>query len=155
MNIIIGIGEYAVSNKKADVLKTFALSSCVGVTMYCPKKYVAGMIHIALPNHTIGTSISKPGHYASLGIPLLLDKMNREFGCKKNDLVIQIFGGANSLYVNDNFLIGKRNLNAITKLLHKMELKYSVREVGGHISRTLEMDVATGHIRIYSQPINI
>ncbi|MHB8129598.1 MAG: chemotaxis protein CheD [Mobilitalea sp.] len=155
MDIIIGIGEYAISNKQADRLKTFALASCVGVTMYCPNKLAAGMIHIALPNHTISTNISKPGYFASLGVPLLLDKMCKEFGCKKNDLVIQLFGGADSLYENDNFLIGKKNLLAITNFLKQKELKYSYKEVGGNISRTLEMDVATGHIKVHSQLICI
>ncbi len=156
MDIIIGIGEYAISNRREDVLKTFALASCVGVTMYCPISSAAGMIHIALPEYQINNgSLSKPGYYASLGLPLLLHKMEKEFGCKKSDLVIQLFGGADSIRANDYFLIGKKNIYAITNMLTKMQLRYSNAEIGGNLSRTIEMDVATGRITIHTQPIKI
>jgi len=156
MDIIIGIGEYGISNKKEDVLKTFALASCVGVTMYCPKVSAAGMVHIALPmNQTINESLSKPCYYASLGVPLLLDKMEKEFNCKQKDLVIQLFGGADSVNKNDYFLIGRKNIIYITNLLEKMELRYSYGGIGGNLSRTIEMDVATGCIKIHTQPIKV
>lgn len=156
MQIIIGIGEYGISNKKDDSLKTFALASCVGITMYNPITSAAGMIHIALPDHQInGGSINKPGYYVSLGIPLLLQKMEKVFGCKKNGLIVQLYGGADSISNNDCFCIGRRNLEAITKLLTKMDLCYSLGGVGGKISRTIEMEVATGYIKISTQPIRI
>lgn len=156
MDIIIGIGEYAISNRQEDVLKTYALASCVGVTIYCPINSVAGMIHIVLPDYqTMNEGLSNPGYYASLGLPLLLHKIEKEFGCKKGDLVIRLFGGADSIRENDYFLIGKKNIYAITNILNKMELKHSIAEVGGNLSRTIEMEVATGHITIHTQPIKI
>ena len=156
MDIIIGIGEYAISNKKEDVLKTYALASCVGITMYCPLTKVGGMIHIALPNHHITElNHSKPGYYASLGVPLLLDMMEKKFHCKKDNLIIQLFGGADSINKMDCFNIGRKNINAITNLLTKMSLKYSFTSVGGHLSRTIEMDIESGQIKMHTQPINI
>lgn len=156
MDIIVGIGEYGFSNKKEDILKTYALASCVGITMYHPKTSAAGMLHIALPDHQIGNqTISKPGYYASLGIPLLLQTMEKEFGCKKSELVIQLFGGAASIRRDDCFMIGKRNITAITDLLIKAGLKYTCTEVGGYQSRTIEMVVATGCVRLYTQPMRI
>ena len=47
MDKIVGIGEYAISNRREDIIKTFALASCVAVTAYSPSKGVAGMVHIA------------------------------------------------------------------------------------------------------------
>lgn len=156
MNIIIGIGEYAISNKKEDTLKTYALASCVGITMYCPLSKVGGMIHIALPDHQI-TKVqnNKPGYYASLGVPLLLDMMERKFNCKKGNLKIQLFGGADSINKVDFFNIGKKNIQEITYLLTKMNLQYSSTNVGGYFSRTIEMDIATGQIKFHTQPIKI
>lgn len=156
MDIIIGIGEYGISNKKEDVLKTFALASCVGVTMYSEVDKVAGMIHIALPEQqTRNDKLSKIGYYASQGVPLLLHKMEKEFGCKQKDLEIQLFGGADSICKADNFLIGKKNILAITSLLAKMQLRYSFGGVGGNLSRTIVMDVATGSIKTHTQPLRI
>lgn len=156
MDIIIGIGEYGISNRKDDVLKTFALASCVGVTMYCRQVMAAGMIHIVLPNHQIkGGNLSKPGYYASLGVPMLIEKMEKEFKCNKKDLVIQLFGGANSICKSDLFLIGKKNIQAISNILTKMNLRYSLSEVGGNMSRTIEMDILSGQVKIHTQPIKI
>jgi chemotaxis protein CheD len=156
MNIIIGIGDYGISNKQEDILKTYALASCVGITMYYPKTTAAGMLHIALPDHKIGSqTISKPGYYATLGIPLLLQTMEKEFGCKRSDLVIQLFGGASSISCNDCFMIGKRNIATVTDLLSELGLRYSFAGVGGYQSRTIEMAVATGSVKVYTQPMRI
>lgn len=156
MNIVIGIGDYAISNKKEDYLKTFALATCVGVTMYCPQKKVAGMVHIALPNHQkYGESYSKPCYYASLGLPLILQKLEKEYGCKLENLIIQLFGGAESICKKDYFQIGKQNRTAITSLLDERRLKYSMGSVGGYLSRTIEMAVETGTIKMETQPIRI
>lgn len=156
MDNIIGIGQYAVSNKKEDVLKTYALATCVGITMYCPVNEAGGMIHVALPDHqSNGVYSSKPGYYASLGVPLLLNMMEKKFDCNKKDLIIQLFGGAESINKKDCFHIGKKNLHAITNVLDQMNLKYSFSSVGGHMSRTIEMNATTGHIKMHTQPIKI
>jgi len=156
MDKIIGIGEFDISNKQEDILKTFALASCVAVTMYHPKALAAGMIHIALPDHSLNSSeIGKPGYYASLGIPRLLQIMEKEFNCKRNELVIQLYGGADSISIHDCFLIGRRNLAAISKILLQEGLRFSYKDVGGTLSRTIAMKVATGVVKVHTQHLRI
>jgi len=156
MDIIIGIGEWAVSNKQEDVLKTFALASCVAVTVYSPIRRVAGMIHIALPSPPIAGAIpDRKGYYATTGIPLLLHEMRNRYGCSKGELDIQLFGGARSVSDRDVFQIGQRNLDTIQEILKSLNLKYKATETGGTYSRSLRMEVATGRIEVTYQPIMI
>ncbi|GAB1483918.1 hypothetical protein MASR2M78_27350 [Treponema sp.] len=49
----VGIGEWAVSKSIDDVIKTYALGSCVAVIIYDAKAKVGGLIHVALPDSSI------------------------------------------------------------------------------------------------------
>jgi chemotaxis protein CheD len=156
MNHIIGIGDYAITSHAEDTLETYALASCVGVTVYSPAKKVAGMMHIALPNDFgIKEDILRPGYYATVGIPFLIKEMQYKYGCFKNELDIQIFGGALSIRENDFFNIGAKNLEMIKKIFLYTGVNYKLTDVGGYMSRTIKMDAATGAIKIYTQPIKI
>jgi len=156
LDIIVGIGDYAISNKREDVIKTYALASCVGVTLYCPRNGVAAMLHTVLPDHhLVNSSITNPSYFVSTGVPLLLNRLEKEFGCKKRDLIIRLYGGANSINQSDLFHIGKKNLNAITHLLTDLNLKYTFSDVGGNESRTIEIKVASGDVKVFKQPIKI
>ena len=157
MDRIVGIGEYVISDDKQDVIKTFALASCVAITIYCSKLSVAGMAHIALPYHT-DTNVGKGKqdfYYAETAVPLLIQKMCQDYRCKKQEMLIELFGGARSRKGNDIFQIGDRNLMATKKILDEMRLYYVDKEVGGTYSRTLEMAVATGEKTIRKQPMCI
>lgn len=157
MNIVIGIGDYAVSDNEKDVLKTFALGSCVALTVYSPKKRVLGMAHIALPHSNIDIEASKnrPGHFADTAIPLLLDIFSSKYGCNKNDLVYNIYGGSKSIQANDIFKIGKRNVETIVDIFNKNNISLNKSETGGLVSRTIEADVNSGNVKLSIYPINI
>ena len=152
---IAGIGELIFSQNADDILKTYALSSCVAVIVYNPLKKKAGLIHIALPNHeNIEVIKKRPYYFANTGVPLLIDGMCQKYGCYKDDLKITLIGGAMSKRIDDIFNIGIKNLQMIKKILNNYNLKYQATEIGGMLSRTVEIDVATGLIEVYSQPIN-
>lgn len=155
MDTVIGIGEYAVSQGEAHTIKTYALASCVAVTAYSPLKKVGGMVHVALPFPTGGDSKQRPGYFATTGVPMLVDKLCQEFGCRKGELKIQIYGGAKSINENDIFNIGKKNIEAVIQILTNLKLKVHKLEVGGTNSRTIEMDLTTGYVKVSIQPIRI
>jgi len=112
-NLIIGIGEYVVSNKKEDTIKTYALASCVAVIIYSSSKKVSGMVHISLPEAEL----------------ILLEMMI--------------------------YLLGQKNIEAIKKNLTNIGLKHNLQEVGSFVSRSIEMEVTTGNIKLDTQPIRI
>lgn len=151
---IIGIGEMAASANRGDVLKTFALSSCVAVTAYSPRKKVSGLVHIALPTADGVVRVHvNPCYYADTGVPLLIESMRGLCACKAAELRIRLYGGASSVTVNDVFHVGRMNLLETRRILSAMHLSYQEKDTGGHLSRTLEMNVETGEVLVYSQPL--
>jgi chemotaxis protein CheD len=155
MDRIVGIGEYIISNNREDILKTFALASCVGVTAYSSTKGVAGMIHIALPTPKVEPNpVLRPGYYATTGIPLFFNKLCSGYGCKINELKINLYGGSSSIN-EDVFHIGKKNVDIIKKLLMDMRIDYDIDDTGGTISRTLIMNVETGEVKTITHPLII
>lgn len=152
---IVGLGDISISSISGDIIKTFALASCVGITAYCASLHLAGMIHIVLPTRPKHSIVnSKPSYYASTGVPLFIKSL-LENGCAKNELAIKIFGGAFSPNKNDYFNIGLRNLNEVENSLRLLNVPYMLVDVGGSNSRTLFMDVATGAIKVHKLPILI
>ncbi len=146
----------ATSNKPNDIIKTFALATCVGVTVFCPVTSSAGMVHVVLPDHRDASSyISKAGYFATIGVPLLITKMIKSYGCQKSDLRVQLFGGASSLNNNDYFMIGKRNIDSVSTILSEMGIPYVRTAVGGNVSRTIALQVTNGQVSISAQAMKI
>jgi chemotaxis protein CheD len=155
MEIVIGLGEYAISNKPEDYIKTYALSSCVAITTYCREKKALGMVHIVLPNSTINPnlSIEKPCYFADTAVPFLIQETCKLAYCSKDDLIIGIFGGAKPIRRKDIFNIGDRNVEEAIFQLNKLGIKANHIDTSGAHSRTLMMDVSSGTPKIYYQKI--
>jgi chemotaxis protein CheD len=150
--IHVGIGDLAVSANPEDVVKTFALGSCVAVIAWDKVNRIAGMIHVALPDAAINPEKAreKPAYFASTGIPAFMEELRRSSAARPF-LVIKLAGGSNILDGAGRFDIGKRNLLAIRKLLWKHGLGTIAEDVGGSISRTVTISVATGEVTVNSQ----
>ena len=136
--VVVGIGEYAVSKNPNDVIKTFALGSCVAVIIYDKIKQIAGLIHIALPESKIAVEKSEklPGYFADTGLPLFLEDFRKKGGMLTNSW-IKLAGGANVLNSSYNFDIGTRNVLAIKKYLWKYNLGIISEDTGGIMGRKL------------------
>ena len=150
--IHVGIGEYSVSGNKNDVIKTFALGSCVAVIMYDKVQKVAGLIHIALPDSSVNSNKAKckPGYFVDTGLPVFLKEMKRR-EATRNGAWIKIVGGSKIMEDKGRFDIGKRNVLAIKKYLWKNRLGIIGEEIGGDISRTVSVSVATGEVEVSSK----
>jgi len=151
---VIGIGEAIISNNPLVCLKTYSLSTCVAVTAHSSLHQAAGMIHIALPFPIIGTleplSIYR---YASTGIPQLFERLRIQYGCQIKDLIIQIFGGAEATNQQDSFRIGPQNVEAVKQVLASLHARCHYENTGGNRSRTLEMNVSDGCVRVTTLPL--
>lgn len=153
MDYIVGLGGMIVTNETPARIMTFALSSCVGMTVFDPKKQVAGMIHIVLPEplSSVASAGHPPSYFATLGVPTLFDHIQYRYGCAKEDLMVKLYGGADSGSSSDVFQIGRRNIEAVRTLLTDLGVKLSGMDTGGDQSRTLFMDVETGKISVRYQ----
>lgn len=149
--INVGIGEFAVSKNPEEKIKTFGLGSCVAIIVLDPKVRSVGLMHVALPESSINPEKAEklPGYFADTGIPHLLNHMAK-LGSKPNGqgLIFKLVGGAQVMDPNQRFNIGKRNVLTIKKILWKYNLAVVAEEVGGNISRTVEVDAGTGRVTI-------
>ena len=154
INRIIGVGGFDASNSPEDILKTFALGSCVAVILMDLKSRSVGMVHVALPDSSINPVKAKqfPGFFADTGIQALLKKM-AALGCRENGkgLIVKLAGGAKIMDPNNTFNIGKRNVLALKKILWAYRMGPVAEDVGGHLSRTVSVSVDSGEI-ILSTP---
>jgi len=140
----VGIGQSFVL-KRTGVLMAIGLGSCVGVGMYDPKEKVGGMVHILLPDSKVGKPTDLPGKFADKGVPHLLDMMLKE-GARKERLIVKIAGGGSMFKVGQSSLmdIGRRNVEAVKKVLKELGLPLHGEAVGGREGKTFVLDVETG-----------
>lgn len=150
-NIVVGVGGYAVSCTPGGTIKTFALGSCVSVVMLDPKCGMAGMVHVALPESRLSPekAVELPGYFADTGIPALINRMgNMGSMGRGKGMIVKLVGGAKIMDSSETFNIGKRNALAIKKILWENGMGAIAEDLGGHVSRTVTVEVDTGDIII-------
>ena len=151
--IRVGMSEIAVS-RSPDVLEAIGLGSCVGDCFYDPVLKYGGMAHVMLPDSAqilgTGAEITKPGKFVDTALPEMLKKMT-EMGALASRLEVKIVGGAQMFNFNggnDKLQIGPRNVEAIEKMLEKMNLKLVAKNTGGNHGRSVRFDLATGTVTV-------
>ena len=72
-DLIVGMSDIKLSNNKNDVIITYALGSCIGITVFDPIAKVGGLLHFMLPDSTLDQNKSRdnPEMFADTGIPLI------------------------------------------------------------------------------------
>lgn len=150
---MVGIGELGVTCTPGGKLKTMALGSCVAIIMISPTTHSIGLAHIALPDSEINPEKvnNHPAYFANTGIPALIEALSKINKINGKRYVVKLVGGAKVMDENNRFNIGKRNVLAIKKHLWKCGMGAIAEDVGGTISRTVEVDVDTLKVRIVSQ----
>lgn len=145
--IAVGVGDMKVSANQEDMLVTYGLGSCIGVTIWDPVSRIGGMLHFMLPESQTDPAKAKerPAIYADTGIPLLF-KSAYQLGADKKRLLVRVAGGARMLDGDGVFNIGKRNYLAMKKIFWKAGVMIHAEEVGNNISRTLRLEIATGKL---------
>lgn len=149
--VVVGISDCKTSSDQEAVLTTYALGSCIAVAIYDPVAHVGGLLHYMLPESAIepNKAAQNPFMFADTGIAGLLRQV-REGGAGRNRMAVRLAGGAQMLKGmlpgQELFQIGRRNYLAARKLLWKEGLMIAGEAVGGEVSRTVRMEVATGRV---------
>ncbi len=148
--VVIGIGDCKVEREGCELV-TYALGSCIALTVYDPVTRVGGLLHFMLPETGPDPMKARlnPFMYADTGIPLLFRRAY-ELGAEKRRLVVTAIGGAQIMDPKGVFNIGKRNCLEMRKILWKAGVAVKVEETGGNISRTVRMDLDSGRIMVRS-----
>ncbi len=151
MRHTVGVASMKVSARKEDLIVTHALGSCLGITVHDPVNCVGGLLHVMLPVSSIDPAKAEdnPCMFVDTGVPQLFRECYNS-GADRSKLIVKVAGGAAFRDQNDLFAIGKRNYILLRKLFWKNGFIISAEEVGGTISRTLFLEIATGKTWIRS-----
>ncbi len=152
MQHTVGISEIAVTGKREDIIVTYSLGSCVGLTLFDPVAQVGGMIHCMLPLSKIDPAKAKqsPAMFADTGIPHLL-RCVLDMGAEKKNLVAKVAGAAQLMDEQGTFRIGERNYVVLRKVLWKNDILIAADDTGGTIARTMYLYMDTGRTMIKSR----
>jgi len=145
--IIVGIADCRVASVPGQVLATYALGSCVGLAVHDPEAQIGGLLHFMLPDSSIDAEKgrSHPYMFADTAIPRLLAEMC-EKGASKRRLAVHAIGAAQMMDPKNVFEIGKRNYQAMRRILWKAGILLQAEAVGGVKSRTVRLEVGTGRV---------
>ncbi len=145
--LIVGVGDMIVTDNTEDNIITYALGSCIGITIYDPIAKVGGMLHAMLPD----SSINKRGNalipykYVNTGIPALF-KEAYALGAKKNRVKLKMAGCSQILDESNFFNIGKRNYASARKMLWKNNVLIENEYCDKSASITLMLNIETGEV---------
>ena len=144
-DLIVGISDIKVSNSLDDVIITYALGSCIGISVYDPVAKVGGLLHYMLPDSTLDEKKAKenPAMFADTGIPTLFKACYR-LGAEKRRMIVKAAGGASILDDTNFFRIGQKNIMAMRKIFWKNNVMIASEDTGANHNRTVRLEMATG-----------
>jgi chemotaxis protein CheD len=147
--IVVGVADCRVSRDCASTIVTYALGSCIAVTVHDPVARVGGMLHLMLPTSSLdlAKAESNPCMFADTGIPLLFEKAC-DVGAEKKRLVVHVAGGAQLMNQAGLFNIGRRNCLAVRDILSHSGVAVRAASIGGTGSRTVWLEVDSGRMRM-------
>ena len=147
--ITIGIADMKASADSADILTTYCLGSCIGLSLYDPVAKVGGILHYMLPSDSINPlkGESKPFMFGSTGIPRLF-KACYQLGAEKKRLIIKVAGGGQVMNESGMFNIGKRNYAFLRKILWKNNVMIDAESIGGSNNRTMYLRLSDGQVMV-------
>lgn len=150
--LIVGVSDMKFSTNPNDTIVTYALGSCLGMTLYDPKLRVGAMAHFMLPLSSLGDGRDKtnPYMYTDTGVAALF-KVLTERGASLGRLVAKVAGCAAPLNEAGSFRIGERNYAIVRKLLWKNNILIAGESIGGTIPRTLSLSLADGSTTVRSE----
>ena len=147
MNLIVGMAAMQVSNDPRVTIVTYALGSCIGLTIHDPVAQVGGLLHFMLPESSTNPEKAKtnPYMFADTGVPLLFLEAYR-LGGDKGRIQVKLAGGAQLLDDSGYFNIGKRNHMALRKILRANNVLIQGEMVGGQVNRTVRLEIGSGRV---------
>jgi chemotaxis protein CheD len=154
-DLIVGVADIKLTNDPRVVISTYALGSCLGITLYDAQKKVGGMLHAMLPDSNLhaGQAI-KIAMFLDTGLQELVNAL-KQLGCAPRLLECKVFGGAQVMGSDKFFKIGERNVRAFREICQKLTLNPTVFEVGGQFNRTIKLYTDSGKVsvRTPNQPV--
>ena len=147
--IKVGMADYKVG-KAPDVLISYGLGSCIGISLYDTVTKVGGLLHIMLPDSKEARNTDNIAKFADTGIPALINDCVRR-GANKHRMVAKIAGGAQMFKLqnaSDLMKVGERNAAAAKEILKQNGIRIVGEDTGKDYGRTVQIDLATGEYTV-------
>lgn len=147
----IGMGDGAADASGDFLLVTFALGSCIGLTLWDPGARVGGMIHSQLPV-SYGNAERADGQPFLFTDTAVAELLRRVYGLggSRDRLVAKLVGGAERAN-GGAFRVGQRNVAVARRVLWKNDIVVAGEDVGGDHPRTLYLDMESGRTIVKSR----
>lgn len=146
--LVVGVADLRATDVPDAAIITYALGSCLGVTVYDSVRRVGGMLHALLPEHSPDARPDAPAAmFVDTGLRALLGLMS-ELGSRPEHREVKVFGGARVLAASDYLSIGLRNTAAMKKLALVERLYVKTWDVGGQSNRTIQLYLDDGTVAV-------
>ncbi len=144
--IRVGIADMQIARREG-ILITYALGSCVGISLYDPQIKLGALIHIMLPEAGTQSTVN-PFKFADTGIRETLRKL-QVFGGVKSRYICKIAGGAKMFEMTGSMgNIGDRNVRSVENMMRAEQIRIVRKDVGANYARTMLLNPADGSVRI-------
>jgi len=149
----VPLGTAVVSQNPTGMLTTPAMASAVAIALWSAEPLVAGVLHYLLPAIPESHRGGLPCLAADSGFRDLLQRVKALAGGSTR-LTGWIVGGADPLcdLETPEIMLGARNVEVATRLLADAGIEVAAQRTGGHQSRRLALEIATGKIRVNESP---
>jgi len=150
MQFVVPIGDMRIG-QTPNLLVTDALGSCLCLTVYDTVTRVGGLLHAMLPLSKINSEKAaiNPFMFVDTGIQELFQALS-EIGIHKDRWVVKAAGCGNPMGAKEVFKIGERNYRVLQEMLSKEGIRLAAEDVGGTISRKVDLDLASGQTIVCS-----
>lgn len=147
--IEIGVGKLAFG-QYPSILMTPALGSCVGLTLWDPVRQRGAMAHVMLPSRADSAMKGDETRFATIAVPMLVDKLVR-MGSPVKRLKAKLAGGS-AMFRGDSGMasIGERNVAEVKSQLARYGIRPVAEDTGGSHARTIELHLDTGLLVVRS-----
>jgi chemotaxis protein CheD len=145
--IVVRMGEIAVSRAPDDVLVSVGLGSCIGLALVCRRGRACGLAHVMLPESNGRDGRERLGKYADHAVPTLLERL-AVVGARPATLEAVLVGGAQMFQGVTGMEIGARNEAAVRAALAQAGVPVTAAATAGTLGRTIRVHVATGNVTV-------
>ena len=149
---VAGIAEMIISESAADVLVTYSLGSCVGLTLFDPDAVVGALIHCMLPLAKIQPEEAavSPYKFTDTGVAAVIQEMFNH-GAQRSRIIAKVAGAAAPIDDKGFFKIGERNYTVLRKVLWKNNILIAAEDIRGTKPRTMTLHMDSGRTMIRSR----
>jgi chemotaxis protein CheD len=145
--VVVRMGEIAVSRSPGEVLLSVGLGSCIGLALVCRRGRACGLAHVMLPESAGREANDRPGRYADRAVPALLAGVEL-LGARPAMLDAILVGGAQMFAGSIGMEIGSRNEAAVRVQLARAGVRVVAAATAGGLGRTVRVHVADGTVTV-------